>query len=373
VTTYEDTQNRPAKEADTAGLIDATVTTKNNEAADFAGQFAFTPADLDFRGFSASMSAAPRGVGYSELKDEYSHLWAEMAIRREKLPEVDSIVDRIVRHKDAYPAVERLTRVPWFAIAVIHRLEAGGDFNCHLHNGDSLIARTVHVPAGRPASGNPPFTWEESASDALHYDGLTQVTDWSIEHLAYLLEGFNGFAYRMKHPNVKSPYLWSYSNHYTSGKYVGDGQWSATAVSGQCGAMVLLKRLQERGEIRLDYARPDMPVPVAQPAAATALSRVTADLSTGGFPEKTHRLMLRHRRGRWTRSWSTGRGSSAITLPTSDTGPPRPSRPSAKSVASGRCATRPRVWGSATSACAVAATSRVTPRMRPDATPICAQ
>jgi len=52
---------------------------------------------------------------------------------------------------------------------------------------------------------------------------------------------------------VKSPYLWSYSNLYTSGKYVGDGQWSETAVSRQCGAMVLLKRLQEKGEIRLDY------------------------------------------------------------------------------------------------------------------------
>ena len=122
------------------------------------------------------------------LKDEYSNLWAEMAIRREKLPEVDAIVERIVRHKDAYRSVERLTRVPWFAIAIIHNLEAGGDFNRHLHNGDPLTARTVHVPAGRPRSGNPPFTWEESAVDALEYDGLTQVTDWSAEHLAYLFE-----------------------------------------------------------------------------------------------------------------------------------------------------------------------------------------
>src|SRR6476659_3295528 len=104
-----------------------------------------------------------------------------MAIRREKLPEVDSIVDRIVRHKEGYQAIERLTRVPWFAIAVIHSLEAGGDFNRHLHNGDPLTA----------------------------------LTDWSVEHLAYMLEAFNGFGYRTNHPNVKSPYLWSYSNHYT--------------------------------------------------------------------------------------------------------------------------------------------------------------
>jgi lysozyme family protein len=63
-----------------------------------------------------------------------------MAIQREKLPEVDSIVDRIVRHKQGYQPVERPTRVPWFAIGAIHSLEAGDDFNCHLHNGDPLTA-----------------------------------------------------------------------------------------------------------------------------------------------------------------------------------------------------------------------------------------
>jgi hypothetical protein len=140
-------------------------------------------------------------------------------------------------------------------VALIHNLEARGDFTRHLHNGDPLTARTVQVPAGRPRSGSPPFTWEESAVDALEYDGLTRVTDWSIEHLAFLFEGFNGWGYRLYHPHVKSPYLWSYSNHYTQGKYVGDGQWSETAVSRQCGAMVLLKRLQDGGHVRLVFAR----------------------------------------------------------------------------------------------------------------------
>jgi lysozyme family protein len=284
MTTHADTENRPSKEPETAGFIDAFVADTNDEVAQFATEYAFTPADLDFRSFTADAAAARRGLSYPELKDEYSHLWAEMAIRRDRLPEVDAIVDRIVRHEDAYRGVERLTRVPWFAIAVIHSLEASGDFNCHLHNGDPLTARTVHEPPGRPASGNPPFSWEQSAVDALEFDGLTQVTDWSVEHLAYMLEAFNGFGYRSKHPNVKSPYLWSYSNHYTSGKYVGDGQWSETAVSRQCGAMVLLKRLQENGEIRLDYARPDVPVP--QPAATT-VSRVAADLTTGTFPRES--------------------------------------------------------------------------------------
>jgi len=212
------------------------------------------------------------------LKDEYANLWASMAIRHDKMPEVDAIVARIINEKQRYRTVELATAVPWFAIATIHNLEASGDFSRHLHNGDPLTQRTVHVPAGRPASGNPPFTWEESAADALHYDKLTEVTDWSIEHLAYLFEKFNGWGYRLYHPAVKSPYLWSYSNHYTSGKYVGDGQWSQSAVSLQCGAMVLLKRLQEAGEIRPDAA--------ISGADARDIRNAVAGLDAQGWPLK---------------------------------------------------------------------------------------
>jgi len=47
------------------------------------------------------------------------------------------------------------------------------------------------------------------------------------------------------HPSVLTPYLWCYSNHYSSGKYVADGRWSDTAISKQAGAAVLLRRLVE--------------------------------------------------------------------------------------------------------------------------------
>ena len=181
------TASTSLKESETAGFIDGIIADKNHEIQEFEEEYAFTAADSDFRSFTADAAAARRRIRFADVQDEYSNLWVEMAIRREKLPELDSIVERIVRHKEAYRSVERLTRVPWFAIAIIHNLEAGGDFNSHLHNGDPLLARTVHVPAGRPRSGNPPFTWEESAVDALEYDGFAQVTDWSIEHLAYLL------------------------------------------------------------------------------------------------------------------------------------------------------------------------------------------
>ena len=279
-TTNATTASESAKESDTAGLIDSFLADKDREVEEFKQEYAFTAADLDYQIFAADAAGARRRPTFPELKDEYSNLWASMAIRRDKLAEIDSIVQRIVGHKETYRRVERLTRVPWFVIAIIHNLEAGGDFSRHLHNGDPLTDRTVHVPAGRPRFGNPPFTWEESAADALEYDGLTRVTDWRTEHLAYLFENFNGWGYRMYHPHVKSPYLWSYSNHYTSGKYVGDGQWSEKAVSRQCGAMVLLKRLQEAGEIRLDLATPDVPVGKPQPAMVQMMSDASTRTST---------------------------------------------------------------------------------------------
>jgi lysozyme family protein len=271
-----ETSTRSPKDSPAASATDA-----NGEVQQFEAEYAFTPADLDYRSYTATASVLSQ-ISYADLKDEYANLWAEMAIRRDRLPVVDSIVARIVDHKDTYRAVENLTRVPWFAIAIIHNLEASGDFTKHLHNGDPLTARTVHVPAGRPSSGNPPFTWEESAADALAFDGLTQVTDWSAEHLAFLFEGFNGFGYRLYHPHVKSPYLWSFSNIYTQGKYVGDGQWSETAVSQQCGAMVLLKRLQEQGQIRVDLTRGSGPMTIAAPPVSTPFTAGVLDVTAVG-------------------------------------------------------------------------------------------
>ncbi len=46
---------------------------------------------------------------------------------------------------------------------------------------------------------------------------------------------------------MKSPYLWSFTNHYTKGKYVADGKFDPNAPSDQVGAMALLKQLVTDG------------------------------------------------------------------------------------------------------------------------------
>ena len=134
-------------------------------------------------------------------------------------------------------------------------LESGGNFATHLHNGDPLTARTVHVPRGRPKAGYPPFRWEESAADALAFDGLGTRKNWSLPGTLFALERFNGFGYRSR--KIHSPYLWSVSNQYRKGQFVGDNLFSPTAVSQQCGAAVLLKRMVARGLTKIDGATPN--------------------------------------------------------------------------------------------------------------------
>ncbi|HEY8843388.1 MAG TPA: peptidoglycan-binding protein, partial [Gaiellaceae bacterium] len=186
------------------------------------------------------------------LAKEYSLLYESCLIRPKRKAAVDQVVRRLASNRLRYEKVAKALKMPWYVVAVIHTLEAGGDFTRHLHNGDPLNARTTHVPAGRPKAGRPPFTWEASAIDALTYQGFGNWKDWSVPGALYKLEGYNGWGYRDHHPGVKSPYLWSFSNHYTRGKYVTDGRFSPTAVSQQIGAAVLLKGLHDSGKAAVE-------------------------------------------------------------------------------------------------------------------------
>jgi lysozyme family protein len=210
----------------------------------------------------------------------YGLLYESLLVRPSRRVEVDRLVRRLVANRARYEKVARAVGIPWHVVAILHSLEAGGDFTRHLHNGDPLTARTTHVPAGRPPTGAPPFSWEESAIDALRYQGFASSRDWSVAATLFKLEAFNGFGYRDNHPDVPSPYLWSFSNHYTRGKYVADGHFSPTAVSRQCGAAVLLKRLAAGGTALVD--------------AGPRVLQLANPHMTGPDVEEAQRLLLRN-------------------------------------------------------------------------------
>jgi lysozyme family protein len=191
---------------------------------------------------------ASKKLAYEALREEYATLWASMEVRASKAGDIEATARKILGKKTRYAAVEELTGVPWYVIGVIHAMESGCNFATHLHTGDPLTKRTVLVPAGRPTA--PPadgkvYSWKESACDALLMKGLDKIEAWPVERICFEVERYNGWGYRSYHADVLSPYLWSGTNHYSRGKYVADGKWSATAVSGQSGAIAILKRISE--------------------------------------------------------------------------------------------------------------------------------
>lgn len=177
------------------------------------------------------------------LREVYRILYETMTISSWAATRLTSIIQTAVAKRDRYATVSDLTGVPWQFIAAIHSMESSQSFTRHLHNGDPLTARTVQVPKDRPKTGTPPFSWEHSAVDALEYEWFRYQLDWTLPIMLFRLEKFNGLGFRMFHPEVNSPYLWSGSNHYLKGKYVADGRYDPEAVSKQVGAALILYAL----------------------------------------------------------------------------------------------------------------------------------
>jgi lysozyme family protein len=138
--------------------------------------------------------------------------------------------------KVRYQAVSASTGVPWAAIAVIHERECSQDWVESLAQGDPWDRVSVHVPAGRGPFGS----WEEAAVDALVHCApyAARNKDWSIGGTLTKLEEYNGLGYAAR--GRPSPYIWSGTDQYRSGKYVRDGVYDPNAVDSQLGCAGLL-------------------------------------------------------------------------------------------------------------------------------------
>ncbi len=156
---------------------------------------------------------------FEDLKSNYEQLFQKCEINEDKIEAANSIVDRILANEERYRKAQNKSNVPWSVIGVIHSLESSLNFNTHLHNGDPLSRKTVQVPAGRPP-GNPPFSWEDSAADALSLDKLNLWQEWTFAGALFILERYNGAGYHKR--GIHSPYLWSFSNNYKKGKFVAE-------------------------------------------------------------------------------------------------------------------------------------------------------
>jgi len=181
------------------------------------------------------------------ISSNYTTLWNEMVVNQAHASDIQYALNVITKNQARYQALTANIAVPWHYIGIMHYLEGNCDFTTHLYNGDTLTKRTTEVPANRPiadpaAGVGKPYTWEESAMDEIIYYGWDKIEVWDLPTLLFQFEKNNGFGYRMYH-NINSPYLWSFSNLYTSGKYGSDGNYDSSLVSNEVGAAVLFKSL----------------------------------------------------------------------------------------------------------------------------------
>lgn len=168
-----------------------------------------------------------------KLKGANERRWSAAQLTRG--PEFLPVAKRLAATKARYQAVEAKTGVPWPFIAVTHERESSQNWQKSLAQGDPIDRPSIHVPAGRP-----PGTWEAVAIDALMNCGpyAARNKDWSIGGLLTLLERYNGIGYANR--GLPSPYLWSGTDQYRSGKYVADGVFDPNAVDKQLGCAGLI-------------------------------------------------------------------------------------------------------------------------------------
>lgn len=205
---------------------------------------------------------------FTQTAGGYNNLWRKATIAPSRQAAADKVARRIIGNRERYQAVAAKIGKPmiWPLLGALHDREASGSFAGHLHNGDSLKGYTRHVPAGRPKVGHgPPFTWEESAVDAVSMvpHAFQKVADWPIGRWLYEAEKYNGWGYWGR---TRSPYVWAGTDLQQRGKYVADGHYSPSAWDTQLGVAAVLKatfKLQPELEPR--------PIkPPATPVVATA-------------------------------------------------------------------------------------------------------
>lgn len=214
---------------------------------------------------------------FEAISREYATLWDSMEITRD-LAVMERTVERILACRTAYEEVEKLTGVPWYVVGIMDMREGGGGARKHLHNGDSLKRPTRQVPANRPP-GPGPFTFCQSACDALQIKGLDKLKDWSVERMAYEFERYNGFGYRL-YRGIRSPYLWGGTNHQERGKYIADGKYSSAVMDSQHGCMPLLTLIADKCGITIKSMYGATPDPT-EPSPASNAKAEEPGMSTG--------------------------------------------------------------------------------------------
>jgi len=183
------------------------------------------------------------------LLAENTRRWKTMVVKPEARRQALHFAARALVYKDKYvDLVAQIKRIynldiPWWFVPLVHERECtrGVDnWSCNIAQGTPFSQHSRIKPYNGPFS-----SWRVAAIQALVNEApkAARNTNWSGGGTMTIGEQYNGLGYaRMGKP---SPYIWSGTQHYVSGKYVRDGKYSAKCVDTQLGMAVALKALME--------------------------------------------------------------------------------------------------------------------------------
>lgn len=191
------------------------------------------------------------------LKSANLARWQSMHMRADRIGAFHSTAARLCAPdaKARYQGVtDRLIEqgfqpVPWWFTAIVSEREYGGPprWDRQIGQGDPLHQVSTHDPKGRgPFLDHPDDVtpghdaWTRCCLDAMINCGpyAAKWTDWTPGGVLTLWEEYNGLGYAAR--GVPSAYVWSGTDQYTSGKYVADHVYRASAIDVQEGCAPIL-------------------------------------------------------------------------------------------------------------------------------------
>jgi lysozyme family protein len=145
----------------------------------------------------------------------------------------------IAKNLSKYNAISKATGVPTYIIGIIHYRESGLNFSKRLADGNNL-------PTGE--------TFDSAAINALNIpvgDGapMKNRNYNDIATTLEALEAWNGFGYTRENINNPSPYIWSGTDRYITGKFTSDGNYDPNTKDAQIGAAAIIKEFQNNSKL----------------------------------------------------------------------------------------------------------------------------
>ncbi len=180
---------------------------------------------------------------HKDIEREYSALWLTAAIDKDTEMQARSWARTALSARPLYDPISKGTGVPWFIVAILHKLQCNGDIGRRL--ADGLPRREG--------------TFEQDAIAAIKASEIGGHVSWPFWRILWAMEKFNGADFGYRAHGIHSPYLWAGTSAYETGVFVQPGVFSRTIPARwRLGAAVLLRALVSVDEKCLDC---DLPRP----------------------------------------------------------------------------------------------------------------